>query len=874
MNAAADAAYWSLPATDIATQLGSSPKGLTSAQAAAALTATGPNTLDTQRDVSALRLLARQFLSPIVLILVAATVLSGVLGDLTDAVIILVIILLSGLLGFWQERGAGKAMKSLLAVVQVTATVLRDGTAQEVPLAGIVPGDVALLDGGDLIPGDCIVLESRGLSIDESALTGETFPVDKQPGTSAAASALTERSNAAFLGTHVSSGTGTVLVVRTGQGTEMGSVASHLGKRAPQTGFEIGMTSFGLLLTRAMVVLVVIIFVVNLLLQRPLLDSALFSLALAVGLTPQLLPAIVSISLAQGARAIAKQRVIVRRLDSIEDFGSMNVLCSDKTGTMTEGTVVLSSAIGIDGAKSDEVQRLACLNAGLQVGLDNPIDAAIRAVAAPDPAAQKLDELAYDFNRRLLSVLVAQAGKKYLITKGALDAVLKACTHATAADGSVVPLAKVRPEIDSRFAELSASGFRVLGIARKEMPGAATSTGASGAPGAATGKGAAVAKTPPGGKALAAPELTTADESGMTLVGFLTFADPVKPDAAATIAEFASSGVSVRMLTGDNHLVATHIARQVGLDVTTVLTGTDIDAADDAKLAEIARTVQVFAELNPLQKERIVRAVRADGNVVGYLGDGINDSPSLHAADVGISVDTAVPVAKESAAIVLLEKDLNVLLDGMRQGRRTFANTMKYIFMTTSANFGNMLSMAIASIALPFLPLLAGQILLINLLTDLPATTIATDSVDAAQLAKPQRWNIKLIRNYMIVFGALSSVFDLMTFVVLRVGFHAHAAEFRSAWFLGSVLTEVGVLFVLRTRRPFWLSRPSKWVVLASLVVALVTLGIPYSPLAPLLELVPIPPELLVLILAITLAYLVATELTKRVFWRPSARLS
>jgi Mg2+-importing ATPase len=708
----------------------------------------------------------------------------------------------------------------------------------------VVPGDVAQLNGGDLVPGDCVVLESNGLAIDESALTGETFPVEKSVGTSDASSALNARPNMLFFGTHVASGTGTVLVVQTGQRTEMGSISAHLKSAPPTTGFERGMTSFGLLLTRAMVVLVVAIFVVNILLHRPVLDAALFSLALAVGLTPQLLPAIVSISLAQGARAIAKQRVIIRRLDSIEDFGSMNILCSDKTGTMTLGEVVLSEAMSLDGSPSPEVERVAYLNAKLQVGLTNPIDEAI--IAAMSAAGQtsaatvvKLDELPYDFDRRRLSVLVKDGSHNSLITKGALEAILGVCTKATRPDGTTVPIAQVESAVHARFTDLSSRGFRVLGIATRRLTTATASL---------------------------------SDEAELTLVGLLTFADPVKPDAAATLADFAASGVSVRMLTGDNRLVAAHIANEVGLDTTKVLIGSDIDAANDAALAALTSDVAVFAELNPIQKERIVRSLRAGGNVVGYLGDGINDAPSLHAADVGISVDTAVSVAKESAAIVLLDKDLKVLLEGMRQGRRTFANTMKYIFMTTSTNFGNMLSMAIASVVLPFLPLLAGQILLLNLLGDTPATTIATDSVDAAQLRKPQRWNIRLIRNYMLVFGSLSSVFDLITFAVLRIGFHAEAAEFRSAWFLGSVLTEVAVIFVLRTRRPFFRSRPSRWLLLAAAITVAVAFAIPYTPLAIPLKLIPVPTALLGLIVIIAIGYVAVIEIAKRFFWKPQQR--
>ena len=834
--------FWNTDAATLLTDLDSSSTGLSSAQAASTLARVGQNTLGESKQTSDARLLARQFLSPIIIILVIATVLAWVLGDPVDSIIILVIILLSGLLGFFQERGAGKAIAALLATVEIKVNIVRDGTVSGVPITQVVPGDVAQLSAGDLVPGDSIVLASNGLQLDESALTGETFPVEKTPGTSATDAALNARPNMVFMGTHVASGSGTVLVVGTGMSTEIGSVSSRLESSPPKTGFENGLTSFGLLLTRIMLVLVVVIFLVNLLLHRPPIDSVLFSLALAVGLTPQLLPTIVSISLAQGARAIAKRRVIVRRLDSIEDFGSMSIFCSDKTGTMTAGQVVLDAALDVAGKPSTTVARFCYIDAFFQVGLKNPIDDAICAAVKCDVSkVVKLGELPYDFDRRRLSVLVKDgASAPTLVSKGALDAILAVCTRAQTADGSTVPIAKVNDAVQKLFLDLSNQGFRVLGVATRELKGA-TST-------------------------------KLADEASMTLVGFVTFADPAKPDAAQTLKDLADNGISVRMLTGDNRLVAAHIAKQVGLDTTAVLTGADIDKLDEPALAARAPGVVVFAELNPLQKERIVRALRATGQTVGYMGDGINDSPALHAADVGISVDSAVPVAKQAAAIVLLDKDLNVLLAGMTQGRRTFANTMKYIFMTTSASFGNVLSMAIAAAVLPFLPLLAGQILLINLLTDFPATFIATDSVDAAQLRRPQRWNVKLIQRYMLVFGALSSIFDLITFAVLEWGFHAHEREFQSAWFLGSILTEVTVLFILRTRRPFFRSRPSKWIVIASIAVVIVSCYIPYSALAIPLKLVPIPVPLLLSVLAITLVYLVANEVTKRFFWKPDQR--
>jgi P-type Mg2+ transporter len=835
-------AFWNADATTLLGDLDSTQTGLSSANAAATLAKIGPNTLATSKQMSAGRLLARQFLSPIIIILVIATILAIALGDTIDSTIILIIIVLSGLLGFWQERSAGRAIAALLATVEIKAGVYRDGTVQPTPISGVVPGDVAQLQAGDLVPGDSIVLSSNGLQLDESALTGETFPVEKDPGTSAADAALNARPNMVFMGTHVASGSGTILVVATGASTEIGSVSARLQSAPPKTGFEKGLTTFGLFLTRIMVILVVVIFAINLLEHKDILNSVLFSLALAVGLTPQLLPTIVTISLAQGARAIAKRRVIVRRLDSIEDFGSMSIFCSDKTGTMTAGEVVLDSSIDITGKPSDSVARLAYLDASLQVGMQNPIDDAIIAGVKCDVSkVTKLDEIPYDFNRRRLSILFQDGtASPTLVSKGALDAIVSVCTQALTPDGKLVAIASVNDAVQKLFLDLSNQGFRVLGIATKDMPGA--------------------------------KKTALTDEAAMTLVGFVTFADPAKPDAAQTLKDLAANGISVRMLTGDNRLVAAHIANEVGLDAKTVLSGSDIDALDDAALAVKAPDVAVFAELNPIQKERIVRSLRTTGKVVGYMGDGINDSPALHAADVGISVDSAVAVAKEAAAIVLLDKDLNVLLAGVTQGRRTFVNTMKYIYMTTSASFGNVLSMAIAAAVLPFLPLLAGQILLINLLTDFPATFIATDSVDASQLRSPQTWNVKLIRNYMIVFGTLSSAFDIITFMILEWVFHAKVHEFQSAWFLGSILTEIVVLFVLRTRRPFFKSRPSKYIVIASAVMAVIACYLPYSPLAKPLSLIGLSLPLFLTIIGITLVYVASNEIAKRFFWKPADR--
>ncbi|HEX8930802.1 MAG TPA: HAD-IC family P-type ATPase, partial [Actinomycetota bacterium] len=557
--------------------------------------------------------------------------------------------------------------------------------------------------------------------------------------------------------------------------------------------------AFGVLLVRAMAVLVTAIFAVNLVPHRPVVDSLLFSLALAVGLTPQLLPAIVSISLATGARRMAAEQVIVKRLDAIEDFGAMTVLCTDKTGTITAGAVQLDRAIDLAGRASAEVLRLARLNAGLQRGFPNPLDQAILAGAAPVDPGARLGEIPYDFQRKRLSVLVGGPGGPLLVTKGAFDKVLEVCATADV-DGRSVPLAQVREELERRFAELSGDGYRVLALASRPL----ATTHLAGA----------------------------ADETGMTLRGLLAFLDPPKPGAAAAIRRLAGRDVSVRLVTGDNRLAARKLAAAVGLDADRLLTGADIDRLDQHELAGRAAGTVVFAEVEPLHKERIVGALRQAGQVVGFLGDGINDAAALHAADVGISVDTAVDVAKQSAAIVLLDKSLQVVADGVRLGRQTFANTLKYIRVTTSANFGNVVSMAVAAGFLPFLPLLPRQILLLNFLSDIPGMAIAGDSVDPEQLEQPRSWDLRSVRTFMLVFGLLSSAFDILTFLTLRLGFGAGATLFRSGWFVESTVTELAVMLVLRTNRPFWRSRPGRAPVWSSIAIAAITIALPFTPLA------------------------------------------
>ncbi len=828
--------FWDIPTAQVLEQLGSAPQGLSTAQAEIVLARYGPNSLRSTRRWSGLRLLLKQFASPITLILIGAAILSLVLGDRINASIILAIVVISSVLGFWQERGAADAVAKLLAVVQTKATVLRDGKEVQVALAEVVPGDVVLLAAGATIPGDCLLLESHDLFVDEAALTGETYPVEKSSGVQAADAALSGRANVLFMGTHVVSGSARAVVVHTGVSTEFGSVSERLRLPPPETEFEQGIRHFGYFLMEVTLVLIVVIFAVNVYLARPVLDSFLFSLALAVGLTPQLLPAIISINLAQGAKQMAKHKVIVKRLAAIENFGSMNVLCSDKTGTLTEGQVHVEAMLDAHGNPSDTVALYACLNATYESGYLNPIDEAIRKAHPFDLAAyQKLDEVPYDFIRKRLSILVAHDSQHLMITKGALHNVLAVCDQAERENGQLVPLETVQPGIQAKFEALCQAGFRTLGLAYRD-----------------TGADATIRKE---------------SEAAMTFLGFIVLADPPKAGIGATIQQLAQLGVALKVITGDNRAVAAHLGQQVGLSGS-ILTGADLRAMSSVALTQRVSDVNLFAEIEPNQKERIILALKRAGHVVGYMGDGINDASALHAADVGISVASAVDVAREAADIVLLEHDLGVLLEGVKQGRITFANTLKYVFMATSANFGNMFSMAGASLFLSFLPLLPKQILLANLLTDFPETAIATDNVDAAAVAQPRRWDLRFIRNFMLTFGLVSSIFDYLTFGVLVLMLHASPEQFRAGWFVESVISASLIVLVIRTSGPFYKSKPGKTLLLATLVVDALTLALPYTPIGNFLGFSPMPPLFVVLLGIILVLYMLTAEVAKHFFYR------
>lgn len=830
-------AFWSVPADEIVKELQTTPQGLSPREAQERLARHGSNLLKPRKRTDALTLLLSQFKSPIILILLFAVGLSFLLHDSADALIILIIVLVSGLLGFWQERGAVNAVERLLAIVQIKATVIRQGDPKEVPVEEIVPGDIVVLNAGDVIPGDCLILESKDLFVDEATLTGETFPVEKTAGILPEETALGRRTNALFMGTHVVSGHARALVVLTGKETEFGKVSERLKFRPPETEFERGVRRFGYLLLEVTLVLVIAIFAINVYFKRPVMESFLFALALAVGLTPQLLPAIISINLSHGAKRMASKKVIVKRLASIENFGSMNVLCSDKTGTLTEGVVKFHSAIDVEGGESEKVFLYAYLNAVYETGFTNPIDEAIRTRGPLDLSGyRKFDEVPYDFIRKRLSILVSKGGTYQIITKGALLNVLEVCSSAEVGHGMTVDITTVQDQIRQRFEELSQKGFRILGVAYRDA----------------------------GSVSL----ITKEHEAGMTFLGFLVFFDPAKSGIVKTISELRHLGVSLKIITGDNHLVATNVSHQVGFSDPKILTGRDLHQMSDEALLNRVDNVDVFAEVEPNHKEAIIHALKKAGNVVGYMGDGINDASALHSADVGISVDSAVDVAKEAADIVLLEKDLDVLVEGVREGRKTFANTLKYVFMATSANFGNMFSMAGASLFLPFLPMLPSQILLTNLLTDFPEMTIATDRVDPELVEKPRRWDIKFIRNFMMTFGPVSSVFDFLTFGVLLFVLHAQPNSFRTGWFLESVISASVIVLVIRTRRPFYQSRPGKYLLTATLLIAGVTLLFPFSPLGSLFKFRPLPAPFFVALGAIVALYIVAAEIAKRFFYR------
>jgi Mg2+-importing ATPase len=826
--------YWSLTAPELLEALSTSAQGLSQAEATERLRQYGPNALREQQPLSRLRVLGNQLRSPLLLLLVFAAVASAATREWIDSGIVLSVVFATVAIGYSREHGAHQAVEALRDRVRTRAQVLRDGRAQPVAVEELVPGDVVLLSAGSLVPADAVVLESTDCYVSEAALTGESFPVEKSAGAVAPDVPLGERTNGVYLGTNVRSGTARCLIVRTGSSTELGAIAERLTTHSPETEFDRGIKHFGYLLTSAMLVLVLVLFAAHVFLGRAPLETLLFSVALAVGLSPELLPAILSVNLARGASMMAHRGVLVRRLNAIENLGSMDVLFTDKTGTLTEGIVKVEGAYNPGGAPARSVLDLAACNAVLETGLANPLDDALLEATTPNVSvAKKLAEIPFDFTRKRVTVVVERGGGVLLITKGAFDHIVDVC--ATLPDGT--PLDEgAQSALRTRYDEWCSHGIRVIAVATRSI-----------------GHRDAYSRD---------------DEREMIFEGFVTFLDQPKEGVREAIAGLAALGVSVKVITGDSRLVARHVAELVGLRSDRLLDGRQLDLLHGAALWRSVDDTELFAEVDPDQKERIILAAKKMGHVVGFLGDGVNDAPAMHAADTSLSVELAVDVAKEAADFVLLERGLDVIRRGVEEGRKTFANTMKYILTTTSANLGNMLSMAAASLFLPFLPLLAGQILLNNFISDIPAIGIADDSVDPELVERPRRWNVRFIARFMVVFGFVSSVFDFLTFGVLRMIFHAAPPLFRTGWFVESLLTELLVALVVRTRRPFFRSRPGALLLWSTLVLIPVTLMIPALPFTGLFGFVKMPMALLLTICAITAAYVVATELVKRPFFR------
>jgi Mg2+-importing ATPase len=837
--------FWDMPQRDLLTLLQATPAGLTSDEAKQRLRLHGPNSLVGESRFAPLLGFLAFFANPLVLILLAASAISIVLGDHVGGTIIIAIVLLSVVVNFYMEFQARHAVEDIRKQVATTAAVLRDGHQLELPVAELVPGDVIRLNAGDLAPADARLLDSKDLHVRESALTGESLPVDKAAGDLPAGQhTIADASNSLFLGTAVQTGIGTAVIVRTGKDTAFGAIAQRLGMRPPETEFGRGIRHFGMMITRVMMLLVLFVLLVNIVLHRPLLESFLFAVALAVGMTPEMMPMIITISLAQGARRMARKKVLVKQLTAIEDFGSIEILCSDKTGTLTEGEIALDRHVDMQGRDNDEVLRFVYLNSCFQTGIKSPLDDAILKYQHPAITEyEKVDEIPFDFNRKRLSVVVRRGGENFLITKGEAESMFAICATVSI-DGAAQPFDESRrAQAAETLKKLSADGYRALGVAFRKIE-----------------KQDAYA---------------VAAEQQMTLAGFAAFLDPPKEGIVAVLEALKKNGVSVVIMTGDNQYVTQKVAHDVGLATDRMVTGDQVDAMDDAALAYQAEHGAIFARVSPEQKNRVILGLKARGRVVGYIGDGINDAPSLHTADVGISVMNGVDVAKDAAKIILLEKDLAVLNDGVMEGRRCFANIMKYIIMGTSSNFGNMFSMAAASLFLKFLPMLPTQILLNNFLYDTSQIAVPGDNVDPALLYKPKRWQIGFIRQFMTIIGPISSIYDFLTFGVLLWWFHAGSNPplFRTGWFVESLATQTLVVFVIRTAGNPFRSRPSGQLLFSVVAVSVLGSVLPYTPLGPLLGFTPLPLSLLGAISLLGLTYLILVQAVKTWFYRRHALL-
>ena len=828
------------PLDELLASLEASPEGLTSEDAERRRRIYGPNALRDHGRRSALLDFLSRFQNPLVLLLLAAGAISAFTHEQASFIIICVMVLASVTLDFVQEYRADRAAERLRELVTDRTTARRDGRNLEIPVSELVPGDVVLLAAGDLVPADGRLLDAKDFFVSQALLTGEPYPVEK----SAASVPLSEEpdgaTNAVFRGASVISGIARVLVCRTGSLTALGEIAESLQHKPPPTAFEVGTRQFGLLIMRLTLLLVLFVLFVNTFFGRPWLETFLFAMALAVGLTPELLPMVVTVTLARGALRMARKQVIVKRLAAIHNLGSMDVLCTDKTGTLTEARIRLERHVDVAGRDSREVLRLAYLNSFFETGLKSPLDDAILRHGEIDAAGwAKIDEVPFDFERRRVSVLIDDGRERLLIAKGAPEDILRVCTHYLDSDGAEPAIldAAAQTRIDALFARLGEEGFRVLGIAYRKVP-------------------------------RDHPHAVVDDESELVFVGLAAFLDPPKADAGEVLANMTASGVAVKIVTGDNERVTRHVCQTLGIPIAGVLLGKEISGLGEEALLARVENANLFCRVTPAQKSRILAALKRRGHVVGFLGDGINDAPSLHEADVSISVDGAVDVAKEAADMILLEHDLGVLHEGVMEGRRTFGNIMKYIMMGTSSNFGNMFSMAAASVALPFLPMLPIQILLNNFLYDTSEVPIPLDRVDEEYLMRPRRWDMAFIRNFMLVVGPVSSLFDFLTFYLLLAVFHAGEALFHTGWFIESLATQVLVIFIIRTRLNPLRSRPHPWLAMTSLLVVLIAALLPLMPLAGYLGFVAPPAGFYGVLALVVGAYLLLVEKIKRMFYR------
>lgn len=849
----------SLPVDELAIRLKARPTGLTSEQAIEHLEVYGRNELAREHKHSTIKEFLLHFKSPLVIILLIAAAITGLLDQVANTVIILTIILASVILDYYQESKAEKAAQLLKQKVTTTATVIRDNVKQEIKLPEIVPGDLIYLSAGDIIPADSRIITAKDLFVNQSALTGESFPVEKMPGDiKGKAGSIVDWTNYCFMGTSIVSGTATALVVKTGNSTEYGKIAKKLIEKPPETEFERGIKSFGFLIMQITFLLVLFVFFI-VALRNPstngVVQALLFAVALAVGLTPELLPMIITINLSRGAMAMSQKGVIVKRLASIENFGSMNVLCTDKTGTLTENRIKLILNVDMEGDEDEKVLLYSFLNSHFQTGLKSPLDEAILNHKEVDiEKYKKIDEVPFDFVRRRVSVVVEREGLRFFIAKGAPEEILKACSYFELRRIVSDLSEDIRKRIEQKYHDYSAEGLRVLGIAYKRVKE---------------------------DKAV----YSVNDENDMVFLGFVAFLDPPKETAKQSLQLLSKAGIELKVLTGDNELVTRKVCEELGFEVKGIALGNDIANMPDETLMATVEEANVFCRVNPAQKDRIITLLKKNGHVVGYMGDGINDAPSLKTSDVGVSVDNAVDVAKESADIILSRNDLTVLAEGVLEGRKTFGNTMKYIMLGVSSNFGNMFSVAGAAAFLPFLPMLPIQILLNNLLYDMSQSTITTDRVDDEYVEKPKRWDIAFIRRFMISLGPVSSLFDFLTFFTMLFVFilpvvpFALLSEdlasqhlFQTAWFIESLCSQVLVVFIIRTRRiPFWKSKPSKYLLVSSLLIVIFALIVPFTPLGPVFGFV-IPPLMFYVILALLLgAYLLVAELVKGWFYRRHA---